>query len=678
MRYMLFSDEVSRYPVALLTRVLNQQNLKDHVKGIEADTVAYALALTPKAKNAEIKAYLDELLPVLCGLQTEYLMVTDAATFKVLTKSTRVDRIGGYVLPCTLEGFDHFWVIYVPDPRSAMMDPKLNEKVTQGLEALQNHRAGIYQPPGITIVQQAHYPTEPAEILQWLRKIADQDLAADIEAFSLKHYDAGIGTIRFAWNQHEGLAFPVDLHPDPQARILIRRYLKEFFAYRASRRRTKTLWHNGAYDCYVLTYQLYMSGLLDTEGLLEGLDVLMTGFEDTQLISYLATNSCAGNKLSLKDQAQEFLGNYAVEVKDIRALPLNKLLEYNLYDALGTWYVYNKRWLQVVADNQVGVYRDYFLPFTMDIIQMQLTGLPVDMEEVKRGKAEMELLQTVAMNGLRASLPVRQLEERLKHEYVEKKNSEWKKKRITFDEVGDVDEVRFNPNSPPKLQKLLYEIMELPVLAYTDTKQPSTDGDTLEALIHHTQNPDHKNFLQHLIDYKVVNTVLTTFIPAFEAAPLAEDGWHYLFGFFKLGGTQSGRLSSSDPNLQNLPAGGEGEKTLKGRLGKAIKKMVKAPKGWLFTGLDFASLEDRISALTTKDPNKLAVYLDGFDGHSLRAYFYFRDKMPDILQVDPESEVIVANVGDTDICIQADDEVEFNGRIYTPQEFYEAMSSCGV
>lgn len=48
-------------------------------------------------------------------------------------------------------------------------------------------------------------------------------------------------------------------------------------------------------------------------------------------------------------------------------------------------------------------------------------------------------------------------------------------------------------------------------------------------------------------------------------------------------------------------------------------------------GADFASLEDRISALTTKDPMKLDVYTKGYDGHCLRAYYYFGDKMPDII-----------------------------------------------
>lgn len=51
-------------------------------------------------------------------------------------------------------------------------------------------------------------------------------------------------------------------------------------------------------------------------------------------------------------------------------------------------------------------------------------------------------------------------------------------------------------------------------------------------------------------------------------------------------------------------------------------------------GLDFASLEDKISALTTKDPNKIKVYTDGYDGHSLRAYSYWTEQMPDI---DPNS-----------------------------------------
>ena len=80
--------------------------------------------------------------------------------------------------------------------------------------------------------------------------------------------------------------------------------------------------------------------------------------------------------------------------------------------------------------------------------------------------------------------------------------------------------------------------------------------------------------------------MLSTFIPAFENAYPAPDGWHYLYGSFHLGGTVSGRLSSSRINLQNLPATGA-------TYAKLIKSIFKAPSGWLFCGLDFSSLNIR-------------------------------------------------------------------------------------
>ena len=57
--------------------------------------------------------------------------------------------------------------------------------------------------------------------------------------------------------------------------------------------------------------------------------------------------------------------------------------------------------------------------------------------------------------------------------------------------------------------------------------------------------------------------------------------------------------------------------------------------GWLFVGLDYASLEERINTLLTKDPNKIKVYTDGFDGHSFRAVSYWPDQFHDIDPTDP-------------------------------------------
>lgn len=133
------------------------------------------------------------------------------------------------------------------------------------------------------------------------------------------------------------------------------------------------------------------------------------------------------------------------------------------------------------------------------------------------------------------------------------------------------------------------------------------------------------NVLQTLIDISELDIIQRNFITAFlnNNHRSKKSRIHHLFGSFKLGGTVSGRMSSSKPNLQNLPSTGTQYAT-------DIKGCFIAPPGWLLCGADFASLEDRISALTTKDPNKLAVYTDGYDSHCLRAHAYFKDQMPDI------------------------------------------------
>src|SRR5690606_7236978 len=181
----------------------------------------------------------------------------------------------------------------------------------------------------------------------------------------------------------------------------------------------------------------------------------------------------------------------------------------------------------------------------------------------------------------------------LREMWAEAKNAKLKKKRVTMDDAPK--DLVFNPNSPLQVQSLLYEQLGLPVLAYTDSKQPSVDGDTLSKLLNHATDERTVALLKSLMDYAGVNKITSSFLPAMLDAIPGKDGWHYLCGNFNLGGTLSGRLSSSDPNLQNLSAGSD--------YGKLMKSCIQAPPGWPFCGRDFASLEDRISALTTNDPN---------------------------------------------------------------------------
>jgi DNA polymerase-1 len=327
-----------------------------------------------------------------------------------------------------------------------------------------------------------------------------------------------------------------------------------------------------------------------------------------------------------------------VEVEDITTVPLGKLLRYNLIDGLSTWYVYGKNYPQMVQDQQLEIYETLFKPTVWDIIQMQLTGLPLNMARVAEVKKLLEADNKKAIDTILNTKVVQQYTYRMKEQWVLKKNSELKKKRVT---LADAAKIEFNPNSGPQLQDLLYNMLGLPVLDRTAKKNPSTTGDTLKKLVNHTDDPDVKTFLMAMQDFADVDGMLTTFIPAFEDAMPGPDGWHYLVGSFRLGGTLSGRLSSRNPNMQNLPANS--------RYAKLIKSCIQAPPGWLFCGLDFLSLEDRISALTTKDPNKLKVYV----GH----------------------EVYEVTIDGVTHHIRDDATVVFDGRNMTAQEFYEAHRS---
>lgn len=645
MRNIVFSKKPQPgYPLIILATTLKEEEMRKAYLdpfGLDEDEVAAISLYTEPGKKktpvGTMKEYVEgDLVPALNDCGAQYVIVTDAEYFKVLSGAKSAEPSLGYVLDSP---YGSWKVVYVPNYRAIFYDPvKIKTKIEQGMRALIKHAEGTYSPPGENIIHFEAYPETYEEIRDWLQKLKgmNKPLAVDIEAFDLKHHRAGIGSITFCWSKHEGIAFPVDWQEIPGATEApygrnvrnepVRALLRNFFET-ASLNMT---YHHIAFDVYVLVYQLFMKNILDTKGLLHGMRVMLKDWDDTKLISYLATNSCAGNKLGLKDQAQEFSGNWAIEnIKDITLIPKEKLLRYNLVDGLSTHYVKEKRYPQMVQDQQENIYRTLFKPATEDIIQMQLTGLPINMKRVKEVRKELEADEMAAMSSIQNSHIVQHFVQILNQKWVDKRNAELKKKRVSLLDAKE----EFNPRSPLQLQELLYDVIGLPVLSLTKNKQPSTETDVLKDLKNHTTDPQVLEFLSALLDFRAVDIILRTFIPAMENAALGPDGWHYMFGNFNLGGTVSGRLSSSDPNLQNIPANS--------KYAKLIKSCVQAPPGWLFVGLDFASLEDRISALTTKDPNKLKVYTDGYDGHCLRAYAYFGNQMTGI---DPSSVASINSI----------------------------------
>ena len=693
MKYEIIGNSAQDPRIAILvpriqTAEVQKHYYQPHLKALgESVMVADLFMDGTRKKNtaADMKEYLDDLLPNLKAAGIKMLVVTQPDYFKILTKKAKTDATIGDFMTASYD--EDFTVTYCPNYGRVFYDPdNMKKKIGMALESTKRWAKGDVSVVGENIIKFADYPMTDTDIAQWLDKLLkmDCDLTCDIEGFSLKHYDAGIGTITFCWNENEGIAFPVDYVVAKGSAAegaegvqftnkVIRAALLVFF--RNFKR--KMIYHNICYDVYVLVYQLFMDHILDQEGLLEGLEVMLRDWDCTQIISYLATNSCAGNELGLKAQAQEFAGNYAVEdIHDITQIPLPRLLEYNLIDGLSTWYVYNKNRPIMIADQQEEPYQALFRPAVIDIIQMQLTGMPLNMGKVKALDKQLQKESNdnlAKMNGLQI---VWSFMDQLRDEKVIEKNAKLKTKQITKADLGKTKDtiVEFNPGSSQQLQRFLYDedFLGLPVLDYTDSKQPATGADTLEKLINHTKDPEVIRFLEILIEFKASAIILSTFLPAFLKAQKGNDGWHYLFGNFRLGGTASGRLSSNNPNLQNIPSAGSTK--VKQRLAKLIKECFEAPPGWLFVGLDFDSLEDKISAVTTNDPEKIKVYSDGFDGHCLRALAYFKEHMPDIELLPEGATPYKAVVDGKEIYFHSDEEIEYEGQKLLGHELFAQLN----
>lgn len=581
-----------------------------------------------------VQPWLEALEKPLENLGITQLLVCEGTYFKKIAKVTKAEPHYGYVLPSMWEGIT---ASVCPNYTSLFYNPNNQNKIDLALRAIaQEHKGagGLYEKD---LTKKIVYPDSRASKRDWLQFLHSYpELSCDIEAYSLKVNEAGIATITFCWNQEEGVAFEVD-NSQP-----IRQHLKNFFVNYNG----KLKFHGSPYDTKVIIWELFMEHPMDYVGMLEGLHCLFRDLDDTKILAYLSQNSTADTAYDLKSQAFNFSGNYALDdIKDITKIPRPELLKYNATDGLATNYCFDRDYPIVQAD-QKEVYEDIFQPALKVITQMELCGMPINMGRVFTVEAQLEDIAREHMKGILTDPIIQEVQNILRDQMAEKATAKLKKKVKTRQDY--LHEV-FNPGSHPQLQVLLYDYLDLPVLDKTDTGQPATGAKTLEALVERIQNDTTLDntcipLLEHIIEWAEVAKILNTFIPAFKNNSIEKDGWHYLHGGFNLGGTKSGRLSSSKPNLQNLPSGGN-------KYAELIKSCFQAPPfdengakhGWLMVGADFSSLEDRISALQTKDPNKLKVYTDGYDGHCLRAYWYFGDQMPDI---DPNSVDSINSIKD--------------------------------
>jgi DNA polymerase-1 len=157
----------------------------------------------------------------------------------------------------------------------------------------------------------------------------------------------------------------------------------------------------------------------------------------------------------------------------------------------------------------------------------------------------------------------------------------------------------FNIESPRQLQQILFEKLQIPVLRKTPTGQPSTAEDVLEELA------DTHALPRIVLDYRALAKLKSTYtdkLPQQISAPTGRVHTSYHQAV-----AQTGRLSSTDPNLQNIP--------IRRPEGRRIRQAFIAPPGHVLLAADYSQIELRIMAHLSGDPGLLAAFANDLDVH---------------------------------------------------------------
>jgi DNA polymerase-1 len=157
----------------------------------------------------------------------------------------------------------------------------------------------------------------------------------------------------------------------------------------------------------------------------------------------------------------------------------------------------------------------------------------------------------------------------------------------------------FNIGSPKQLADVLFGKLGLPIVRRTATKAPSTDADVLEELAALHAVP------AKIVDYRMLTKLKGTYIEALPALINPRTG--RLHTTFNQAVAATGRLSSSDPNLQNIP--------IRTEVGRRIREAFVADPGYQIVSADYSQIELRILAHFSEDPAFLEAFRSGEDIH---------------------------------------------------------------
>jgi DNA polymerase I len=291
---------------------------------------------------------------------------------------------------------------------------------------------------------------------------------------------------------------------------------------------------------------------------------------------------------------ESLIGEKGNNQKNMRSVPVDKLIEYAVEDADVTFQLKNVFEPRIREEGLYDLAHDIEMPLISVLAMMERNGVKLDLEDLK-----------AITKNLREDII-----------FLEK-------------EIYTLAGTEFNISSPKQLGDILFIRLKLDDNArVSKTKQFVTSEEILQRLT--SKHP----IIEKVLEYRGLKKLLSTYV---EALPLLVDKkTGRIHTSFNQAVASTGRLSSNNPNLQNIP--------VKDARGREIRKAFVPEKGHIFFSADYSQIELRLMAHLSKDKGMIADFLSGSDIHAATAAKIFNVKIEDVTR-EMRSRAKTANFG---------------------------------
>ena len=194
-------------------------------------------------------------------------------------------------------------------------------------------------------------------------------------------------------------------------------------------------------------------------------------------------------------------------------------------------------------------------------------------------------------------------------------------------EIWDLAQTEFNVNSPKQLGEVLFEKLNLPIIKKTKNGY-STDSEVLEKLA-----PEHP-IIDKILEYRVMSKLKATYVDGMIG--LINPDTHRIHAKFNQTVTATGRISCTEPNLQNIP--------IRTELGRELRKVFIAGDGYVLLDADYSQVELRVLAHMSGDETMINAFNSGIDVHAVTASQVFNVPLEEVTK-QMRSEAKAVNFG---------------------------------